>query len=138
MSMLTGLREKFEPLLISSYGLHLNPELCREAWDHVGEKDEMLWDEIAKADEWLRLCTPTAHINTRVGTSYGLKHIVESWFRRKYGGNGYVRNGCFLMAAHLLEFKMKGMPARYCIWNGGTMWDCHNAWINIAKRGMPR
>jgi hypothetical protein len=130
------IREKFEPVLISPYGLHLSPELCREAWDHVHEEEKILRGEIAKADEWLPLCQPTVHINTRVGTSYHLKHIVERWFRQKYGGNGYVRNGCFLMAAHLLEFKMKGMRARYCGWRGGV-WDCHNAFINIATR-MPK
>ena len=54
-----ALREEFEPLLISPYGLHFNRDLCRKAWDREEEgvkswpeREETLQGEIAKADEW--------------------------------------------------------------------------------------
>jgi hypothetical protein len=143
---MTGLREEFEPVLISPHGLHLDAELCRIAWEDEVESvtkhqswkewENHLREEIAKADEWLRLCGRTQYVNKRVGTSYGLKHAVEHWYRSKYGGDGYLCNGCFLMAAHRLGFKMKGKPALYCFKKDGV-YDCFNAWINISSREMP-
>ena len=137
---MSGLREEFEPLLISPHGLHYTAELCRRAWDDEAENvsdwdrwEDHLRGEIAKADEWLRLQPRTKTINTRTATSYGLKHVVENWYRNKYGGNGYLCNGCFLMAAHRLGFKMKGRPGNYCF-DGGYVRDCFNAWINISSK----
>jgi hypothetical protein len=139
---MSGLREEFEPLLISPHGLHYDIERCRRAWDDEveGATKHQTWDEweehlrgeIAKADEWLRLQRRTKHVNTRTSTSYGLKHVVENWFWNKYGTNGYLCNGCFLMAAHRLGFKMKGCPSKYCF-TGGYVNDCFNAWINISS-----
>jgi hypothetical protein len=99
--------------------------------------EEVLRGEAAKADEWLRLCSRTIQINPRMGTSYGLKHAAEHWHcaTKGRGFNGYIANGCFLMAAHRLGFLMKGHPSRYYI-GGGTEWDCHNAYLNI-KQGLP-
>jgi hypothetical protein len=141
-----GLREEFEPVLISPHGLHFDAELCRRAWEDQIETatkhqpwqewEEVLRGEIAKADEWLRLCHRTKHINKRTATSYGLKHIVEDWWIAKHGGNGYLCNGCFLMAAYRLGFQMKGAPGRYCF-KAGFVWDCFNAWINISSRDVP-
>jgi hypothetical protein len=137
------LREEFEPVLISPNGLHYTPELCRQSWDDEYEKhqpwekwDEVLREEIVKADEWLRLCTRTKQINKTIGTSYGLKHTLEHWWEKTKGVDGYVCNGCFLMAAHRLGFKMKGCPGSYCF-RGGFVDDCFNAYLNISSRGMP-
>lgn len=136
-----NLRTEFEPLLISPYGLHLDAERAARCWDLTeqnGDTDEGLGGQIARADEWLRLCRRTKHVNRKAGTSYGLKHAVERWHRGLTPSiNCYVQNGCFLMAAHRLGFKMLGYAGRYFEGRGRMAWDCHNAWINISRRGMP-
>jgi hypothetical protein len=42
--------------------------------------------------EWLSLCRRRKTINTKIGTSYGLKHRVEKHFGK------YVTNGAFIAA----------------------------------------
>jgi hypothetical protein len=134
-----NLREEFEPVLISSHGLHLTPELCQAGWDSdgpSGRHDDYLSAQIARADEWLRLQSQTKHINTRIGTSYGLKHEVERWHRENRSNqflDCYVSNGCFLMAAHRLGFRMRGRVADYC-WGPKFIRDCFNAYITISLR----
>jgi len=141
-----SLREEFEPLLISPHGLHSDAELARMGWDNEvavatkhqpwPEWEAHLRDEIARADEWLRLCGRTIHVNTRCCTSYGLKHIAERWHVNSRGGNGYMSNGCFLMAASRLGFEMKGAWGNYCF-GGRYVWDTFNAWINIRNQSWP-
>ena len=144
---MTSLREEFEPLLLSPHGLHRNAELCRMAWDDevVGATKHQPWPEweahlekeIARGDEWLRQCERTKNVNTKISTSYGLKHIAERWHEITYGGNGYMANGCFLMAAKRLGFLMKGHSANYCF-GRGYVWDIHNAFVNIRKGSWPK
>ena len=93
-------------------------------WDRF---EKAMEEEIAKADEWLKLCIRTRCVNKRIATSYGLKHIVEHWWEKKHKQPGYLGNGCFLM---------EGKPGNYCLGNGYSL-DCFNAWINITTRGMP-
>jgi hypothetical protein len=132
--MTTTLRAEFEQLLISPYGLHLDAERAARGWEKYSDCDDRLREEIARADEWLRLRPRTKAINRRVGTSYGLKHQVESWHRqRNPAGNCYVANGCFLMAAQRLGFKMEGVQGSYWGERGRTSWDCFNAYINLSS-----
>jgi hypothetical protein len=129
------LRKEFEPLLISPSGCHLDRDLCRASWDKWDKERERDWwrQQVVRADTWLRLCQPTKRFNKRIGTSYGLKHQVERWWRCRNSKDVYVSNGCFLMAAHRLGFRMKPVEARYCA-AGGYIWDCHNAYLNISSR----
>jgi hypothetical protein len=137
------LREEFEPLLLSPHGLHHDPEICRMAWDAKAEKIEdwpryeaILQEEIARGDEWLRLCGRTIHVNQRCGTRYGLKHIAEDWHEASGRRNGYMANGCFLMAAQRLGFQMRGVWGNYCF-GGGFVRDTFNAHLNISSKHWP-
>ncbi len=131
------LREEFEPLLISPRGCHLNAELCKSSWGDAPISDEQLLQQIERAEIWLDGCRRTKQINGNVGSSYGLKHRVESWWRNQKGdlGDVYVSNGCFLMAAHRMRFKIKPIPSRYCA-GAGFILDCYNAHLNISSRSL--
>jgi hypothetical protein len=142
------LREDFEPFLLSPYGLHSSPELCRMAWDREvalatkdlpwPELEARLREEIARADAWLRLCDRTSRVNPRIGSSYGLKHKAENWHRVRHpDGNSYMANGCFLMAADRLGFVLRGVPGNYCF-EGGYIRDTHNALLNIRSGSWPK
>jgi hypothetical protein len=132
-----SLRAEFEPLMLSHYGLHCRVDLCREAWDREDRDcDTYYVDQIDHVTRWLSQCTKTRNINKDIGTSYGLKHIAQAWLGER-GIDGYAYNGCFLMAAQRLGFKMVGMPARYC-WNRGFIDETFNAYLNIAKSSIPR
>jgi hypothetical protein len=132
------LREEFEPLLISPLGCHLNAELCRAAWDGNWSEED-LKQMIAIADEWLRLQPRTADINTAAGTSYRLKDGIQPWWKSlKRKGDGYVINGCFIMAAHRLDFQIR--PTRPSFGRTGVVSgrDCLNAYINISDRSQTK
>lgn len=56
--------------------------------------------------------------NTKYG-SYGLKHAVEKWaFRSGILDNQYVTNGSFIVAAHMLGYKVFPYPPNACF----NMW----------------
>lgn len=42
--------------------------------------------------EWLSLCQPRQTINTKIGSSYRLKHVVEAYYGE------YIANGVFIAA----------------------------------------
>jgi hypothetical protein len=128
------LREEFEPLLISPLGCHLNAELCRAAWDGNWSEED-LKQMIAIADEWLRLQPRTTEINVAAGTSYRLKDRIQPWWKSlKRKGDGYVINGCFIMAAHRLGFQLRPSPPNYVTAATLRERDCLNAYINISGR----
>jgi hypothetical protein len=124
------LRERFEPHLLSPLGAHLNAELCRKAWDEDRCSEARLSEEFERAVEWLSRRGKRKNINRRVGTSYGLKHRVEAYFR-ELGIGVYIPNGVFLMAAHHLGFRLAKYEARY-----GGHWDCWNAYLNISSKRL--
>lgn len=128
------LRDEFEPLLISPLGIHPTAELCTAAWDE-DPCDDRLLEEIERAEIWLRLANRTREVNKRVGKSYGLKHGVESWFRARQRGDVFVSNGCFLMAAHRLGFKIEPSHGEYRL-IGLIIRDTLNAWINISSHSV--
>ena len=126
------LRREFEPLLISPTGCHLTPELCAKGWGEDAMTDlGWLLRMIDRSTEWLKGVNKTKGINLRNGTSYGYKHAVEEYWRRKIGkGDCYIAQGMFLMAAVRMGFRLRPMPADYCGWG----WDCHNAFMNIGQK----
>jgi len=128
------LRTEFEPLLLSPYGLHRDTTNCRIAWDRE-RSEAMLSEEVARAEQWLSLWPKTRAINKDVPTSYGLKHRASAWWREHNPGcgDGYIMNGCFLMAAHRLGFRMEGSLSRYCWFDSTSVWDTLNAWLNIDR-----
>src|SRR5215469_13451763 len=81
-----ALREEFEPLLISPSGIHPTAELCKAAWDEYRmiEDDCSMDEQIRRAHTWLSRVDRTQGINKRAGTSSKLKHLVESWFSRRF------------------------------------------------------
>jgi hypothetical protein len=127
------LRTEFEPVLLSPLGLHHGPENCRIAWDREGS-DTLLHDEVTRAEQWLALWPKTRTINKAAGTSYGLKHFASAWHQEHNpaGGDGYIMNGCFLMAARRLGFHLAGVWGRYCWFDGADIWDTLNAYLNIS------
>jgi hypothetical protein len=129
------LREEFEPLFISPLGCHLNAELCRAAWDGSWSEED-LKQMIAIADEWLRLQPRATEINVVAGTSYRLKDRIPPWWKSlKRKGDGYVINGCFIMAAHRLGFQIRPTRPNYRTAGAVRGLDCLNAYINISDRG---
>jgi hypothetical protein len=54
--------------------------------------------------EWLSLVTRTKKPNRNTHTSYGFKHVVESWYNKKYNTRRSVPNGAFIAAALHLGF----------------------------------
>jgi hypothetical protein len=127
-----SLRAEFEPLLISPNGLHATAEECAAAWDREKTSDAQLCEQIALADEWLRKCTKSKTIDRTKPSSYGLKSIASRW--HGWGGFGpQIFNGCFLMAASRLGFKMEPQPPRYV--SKIKRNDC-NAFLNIASWPM--
>src|SRR5258708_8457676 len=134
-----GLRclgEEFEPELLSPQGLHLNSILCRRGWGtRLGTwPDAELAAQVSRAEEFLLLCKPAAKPNPKIGSSYHLKHIVEAWYRERYGArrNSYVSNGWFLMGAHRLGLRMAGIiNPYYCLSVSETILDSFKAHIRI-------
>jgi hypothetical protein len=133
---MTRLRDEFEPLLLSSYGYHINAANCAKAWDEECCDDARLEQQIARADVWLRQVGRRKTINSKIGSSYGLKHRVEGWHRQRQSGDCYVANGCFLMAAHRLGFKVQPLMGRYYGPGKGPSWDRLNAFLNISSRAL--
>jgi hypothetical protein len=126
-----ALREEFEPQLISPYGLHLDIARCARGWDTWPLDEAGLLAQIEAAAAWLSQVERTKSINPRIGTSYELKHIAEAWAGR------YISNGCFLMAAHRLGFRMAGTEAIH--WpSGPDRLDCWNTYIDISTRSVRR
>jgi hypothetical protein len=113
-----SLRTQFEPMLLSPFGFHADPEACRAAW--VGADGGWLAAQLARAMVWLFRCTKTEAIN-RAATSYGLKHLAEDYHAaRGAPDGGYISNGVFLMAASRLGFQIEPIPAT------------PNAWLNLS------
>jgi hypothetical protein len=126
-----ALRDEFEPLLISPFGLHKDANLCLAYWGN----EEGCPAEFERAWEWLQLWPRTKKINRSAGTSYGLKHAAERWHRNKRSGDPYISNGHLIMAAHRLGFAMEGIPANYCGPGPREFTrDICNVWLNISKR----
>jgi hypothetical protein len=125
-----GLREEFEPLLLSPDGLHPDAEACADAWDRETSSDARLNEMIALADEWLRRCAKSrSGVNRRVPSSFGLKNIASRWHGRD-GHGPQILNGAFLMACHRLGFEMEPQEPRYV---AKLKRHDANAWINIAS-----
>ena len=120
------LRDEFEPLLISRYGLHRDPAVCKVMWDREGDEAH-LREEIVRATEWLTTWAKTKGTNRKAGSSYSLKHVAERWHERRRLGNPYISNGALLMAAHRLGFTVE--PTRR--WSG-DWYDFSNAWLNVV------
>jgi hypothetical protein len=133
----SALRKEFEPLMLSAHGLHRTAEICAKAWDDKIASGREAAIEIARADEWLRLCKQTVWVNEKVGTTQQIKHIASDWYAAVHDGNGYMSNGHFLMAAQRLGFKMRGIPGRYCF-AGGFVDDIFDAYINIRADSFPK
>jgi hypothetical protein len=135
---MTGLREEFEPLLISDYGCHRTADLCAAVWDQLRKFDEAKQrkieinheNEIAVCTAWLNRVTRTQRPVWQAH-SYGLKHVVENW------ACYYVSNGSFIMAATRLGFMVQPLPGRHCVTGGGFVSDCNNALLNISKKVQP-
>jgi hypothetical protein len=128
----TPLRSEFEPALISPLGLHLTRALCRRGWDTWPDTDDAdLLGQVEAATAWLKLCERTKAINSRAGTSYGLKHAAEAWAGR------YISNGCLLMAARRLGFQMAGVEQIHWL-TGADRVDCFNVFLNISTTRLRR
>jgi hypothetical protein len=124
-----SLREEFEPHLISPHGCHSDHERWERCWHDIDEA------EIERATAWLNPLRRTTRANPAAGSSYGLKHRASAWWERTRGGNGYICNGAFMMAAVRLGFKYKTIPGIYCNSLKPPLdRDCLNAWLNIAKQ----
>jgi hypothetical protein len=54
--------------------------------------------QVRRAADWIKLQDERATWNRR-HSSYGLKHIVEGWWRARTGGDVYVSNGVFIATA---------------------------------------
>lgn len=119
-----SLRSRFEPLLITPAGFVSDASTAAAAWDRE-TKSTTLNRQVESAMAWLRLCGQSKGIN-RGSTSYSLKHEAEKWARAQgHANGGYVANGCLLMAACLLGFK---------VWRASERPDFPNGWINIDKQ----
>lgn len=62
--------------------------------------EPMSLEDFRRAYGWLNRQKRTLHVNEKVGTSYGLKHLAEKEI-------GYVSNGIFIAAALACGFKIK-------------------------------
>jgi hypothetical protein len=59
---------------------------------------------------------------------------VESWFSARQDGDVSVSNGCFLMAAHRLGFKIE--PSHNRLASGLIIRDGLHAYINISQQSI--
>ena len=88
---MTTLREEFEPQLISPHGAHLNTARCKRAWNEETWSEGFMREQVAVANVWLtQVASKRKTINKRVGSSYGVKHAVEHWWRQQCQENVYV------------------------------------------------
>jgi hypothetical protein len=123
-----SLRDEFEPHRLSPDGMHPDAAACGKAWDRETSDDAKLEGMIALADEWLRLCGRSKDIDRTKPNSYSLKSICSRW-HGKHGFGPMILNGCLLMAAHRLGFKMEQQTPRYV--EKLKRFDA-NAFINIS------
>lgn len=65
-------------------------------------------DEVRAAADWISRQERSARAN-KSHSSYGYKHHVERWFRKR-GGNVYVANGSFIAAAVGLGWNLIPIP----------------------------
>lgn len=87
----------------------------RESFSSSGFK------EFAVCCEWLSGCTKRKTINLSY-SSYGLKHMVETWMKRQGREDYYVSNGAFIAAAIHMGFDWK------------PDFDSPNVRFNISKK----
>jgi hypothetical protein len=91
-------RQQNLTLTIDAVGLYPRRRAIQK--DTAGEPEP---EAVQACREWLRLfCTHNydLHFNTE-HTSYGYKHLVESWTQKTTGTRLYVENGAFIKAAVL-------------------------------------
>ncbi len=93
---------------IGLYG-HPNPAASDPALveDRLAMLDDDACRQFARAEAYLSRHARTVNINSRVGTSYGLKHRAETWFGAHFEGEPYISNGMFIAAAIDLGFEVK-------------------------------
>jgi len=75
---------------LSNYGIE-----CRSKGQRYERNREVLLHSLKAfriCCEWLARCRTRKTVNTRIGTSYTLKHVVEEW------AGYYISNGAFVAA----------------------------------------
>lgn len=77
--------------------------------DHLRTHPKFV-SQVQRATDWIKRQSPIKSFNTR-HSSYGYKHMVESWWRQKNemfrGPDSYVANGAFIAAAVGLGWEME-------------------------------
>jgi hypothetical protein len=107
----------------------LGPDAVALQIAHGRKKLEDNLDQIAIAAAWIKGIEPTQTLNKR-HTSYGYKHLVEDWTRRRIKAGesipSYISNGSFIAAAVGLglKFKQDGVSP--------------NAFFNFSERSVKR
>lgn len=119
---------EYPDLTAFGFGLYGNHEARtdKESRDEFDAEQQELYDnrhEIVLALEWLNKAKKTMTIN-RDNSSYGLKHMAES-YHRNIGvvDDCYISNGAFIAAAVLAGFTIERCRV-----------DSPNAYMNISKR----
>lgn len=79
------------------------------------------YKEFSLCCEWLEGCDSRKTVNKKF-ESYGLKHYVERWARRRGINDNYVSNGAFIAAAIHMGF------------NHEPIFDSPNAYFNISSK----
>ncbi len=77
-------------------------------------------DAIAKAVAWLNTKGRRKTVNTRAGSTYGIKHVFEADSAK---GGCYITNGEFIAAALIAGFEVP---------DGGEL----NPFINVSSKGL--
>lgn len=107
--------------------MHENPDLCEWglAYEHcrrfnrVAHRNPIDPEHFRLCVEWLKLCNKRKTVNELIGSSYGLKHLVEAWSGR------YVTNGSFIAAVIAMDIPYH----RY--------WDSPNVHVAISSKDLP-
>jgi len=86
--------------------------------------DKSFVEQFRLSWKWLELVKRTKNVNTRAGSSYHLKHVVERYWGSEVGGRAYVMNGVFIAAALAKGFKFKRTG------------NSPNAYFNISKKSV--
>lgn len=98
---------------LNHFGFEVSPQAKKPYHIALAENRELLAkavDECNRAAQFLRHVDKRKTINSKAGSSYGLKHQVEYFSRARSGDstrNDYVANGSFICAALHLGFEVR-------------------------------
>jgi hypothetical protein len=77
------------------------------------------------AIEFLMMLDRTRAINRSAGSSYGLKHAAERYFRTHGHANSYISNGALIAAAHHCGFRFKRCDPQ-----------SPNVFLNVSRKSL--